>query len=299
MLEALTPGAATASPAQGRGPVKARPLAANLICGAPLYNHDFDFARQRLLAALYDAGGIQTNVARNYDDSDAIEAGDLLVSYTSQVPVDAARCEAIRRYLEKGGRWFALHASNSVRDNKVLPGILGSRFLAHPPYTRYTVAIAKPADPLLAGIEPFEVDDELYLIEQHAKIDVLLHTRWGGDAMGGSTRRDAAAHVSPSRGQRRRPVPRPGHSAREFDQPTPPAPTRPRCAGPGITRFTRSWSGAESSGPPAPRTGLAARCSRTRRAGQSFDTRRTRKAWPTTNRATLRPTAAPSSSADR
>ena len=40
-----------------------------------MYNHDFDFVRQRLLAALYEAGGIQTNVSRNYDDSDAIESG--------------------------------------------------------------------------------------------------------------------------------------------------------------------------------------------------------------------------------
>lgn len=163
---------------------QARPLQANLICGGPLYNHDFDFARQRLLAALYDAGGIHTNVARTYDDSEAIETGDLLVSYTSQVPVDGARCEAIRRYLEKGGRWFALHASNSVRDNTILPGILGSRFLAHPPYRHFPVAIAKPGDPLLAGIEPFEVDDELYVSEQNGDIDVLLYTRWGGEAMG-------------------------------------------------------------------------------------------------------------------
>jgi type 1 glutamine amidotransferase len=46
------------------------------------------------------------------------------------------------------------------------------------------VSIAKPNDPLLAGIEPFGVDDELYLIEQNGEIDVLLHTRWGGEAMG-------------------------------------------------------------------------------------------------------------------
>jgi uncharacterized protein len=184
LLDALAPDAANAAAAQARGAVRARPLIANLICGAPLYNHDFDFARQRLLAALYEAGGIQTNVARNYDDSEAIESGDLLVSYTSQVPVDAARCEAIRRYLAKGGRWFALHASNSVRDNTVLPGILGSRFLAHPPYRHFGVSIAKPADPLLAGIAPFEVDDELYVIEANGDIDVLLHARWGGDAMG-------------------------------------------------------------------------------------------------------------------
>jgi type 1 glutamine amidotransferase len=226
-------GTPAASAAQGPGPATPKPLKANLICGAPLYNHDFDFARQRLLTALYEAGGLQTNVARNYDDSDAIETGDLLVSYTSQVPVEAARCEAIRRYLEKGGRWFALHASNSVRDNKILPGLLGSRFLAHPPYTRYAVSIAKPTDPLLAGIEPFEVDDELYLVEQSGDIDVLLHTRWGGTAMG----RTFDEKMQPLMYRHR--VGNGGvlylalgHSAREFDRPAAAGPNQATLRGP-------------------------------------------------------------------
>ena len=232
-LDGLTLGTATASAAQGRGGVQVKPLMANLVCGGRIYNHDFDFARQRLLTALYEAGGIQTNVARNYDDSDAIVSGDLLVSYTSQVPVEAERCEAIRRYLEKGGRWFALHASNSVGNNTILPGILGSRFLAHPPYKRYTVSIAKPGDPLLAGIEPFEVDDELYLIEQNGDIDVLLQTRWGGEAMG----RTFAEAMQPLMYRHR--VGNGGvlylalgHSAREFDRPKPPGPDQATLRGP-------------------------------------------------------------------
>src|SRR4030081_2275682 len=123
------------------------PLAANLICGSPARNHDFDFARRKLLDALYAAGGIRTDVFSNYDDASAIEAGDLLVSYTSQVPVGAEQCAARRGYLERGGRWFAIHASNSVRDNTDLPGILGSRFITHPPYLHFNVQVMQPHDP--------------------------------------------------------------------------------------------------------------------------------------------------------
>ena len=39
------------------------PLLANLICGSPARNHDFDFARRHLLDALYAAGAIRTDVA--------------------------------------------------------------------------------------------------------------------------------------------------------------------------------------------------------------------------------------------
>jgi type 1 glutamine amidotransferase len=112
--------------------------------------------------------------------------GDLLVTYTSQVSISEKASAAIRRWLEKGGRWFALHASNSVLQNTVMPKILGSRFITHPPYRTFAVDIAKPEDPLLEGIAPFEIADELYVIENVTNdIEILLSTRWGGKAFGG------------------------------------------------------------------------------------------------------------------
>lgn len=161
------------------------PLIANLITGSPVRNHDFDFARIRLGQAIYDAGEIRTDAWNNYDAAEAIAGGDMIVSYTSQVPVEKEACDAIRQFLERGGRWFAIHASNSVKDNAYLPGILGSRFITHPAYSHFPVTISRPNDPLLEGIEPFEVDDELYVIEEHGDIEVLLETHWGGEALGG------------------------------------------------------------------------------------------------------------------
>lgn len=161
-----------------------KPLLANLVCGSPTRNHDFDFARRALLEALYAAGDIRTDCWNNYDNGDAILAGDLLVSYTSQVLVSDDNCAALRQYLERGGRWFAVHASNSVLANQHLPGILGSRFLAHPPYMHYTVCVTRPSDPLVADVPTtFEVDDELYVIDYADDVEVLLNTEWGGEAM--------------------------------------------------------------------------------------------------------------------
>ena len=162
------------------------PLVANLVCGSPHRNHDFDFARLRLAQSLYDANEIRVDCFQNYEDQAAILAGDLLVSYTSQVTVSDEACATLRRYLERGGRWFALHASNSVLQNPHLPKILGTRFLSHPPYRKFTVQVTRQDEPLLEGIEPFEVEDELYCIENcTSDIEVLLHTRWGGEAFGG------------------------------------------------------------------------------------------------------------------
>jgi type 1 glutamine amidotransferase len=209
------------------------PLLANLVCGSPARNHDFDLARIRLAEALYQAGGIRTDAFSTFDAGDAIEAGDLLVSYTSQVPVAEPQCEALRRFLERGGRWFAIHGSNSVRDNPYLPSILGSRFLAHPPYTRFAVSISKPEDPLVTGLDPFEVDDEIYVIEHADDIDILLHTHWGGDAMGRLVELDRRPLMY------RRQVGEGGvlylalgHCNRPFDKPRPDAPDSPDRRGP-------------------------------------------------------------------
>ena len=211
------------------------PLLANLVCGSPARNHDFDFARRALLDALYAAENIRTDVWNNYDAGAALEAGDLLVSYTSQVPVADENCESLRRFLERGGRWFAIHASNSVRDNPHLPGILGSKFITHPPYMRYSVTVSAPSDPLLDDLPPsFEVDDELYIIEQHADFEVLLETRWGGEAFGNR-----------SFPEERRPLMYRhrvgeggvlylalGHANRPFDKPRPDMPDSPDRRGP-------------------------------------------------------------------
>jgi type 1 glutamine amidotransferase len=162
------------------------PLVANLICGSPRRNHDFDFARVRLAAALHDAYGIHVDCFQDYENSAAILAGDVLVTYTSQVPVTDTACAALRSYLENGGRWFALHGSNSVLQNPHLPQILGSRFISHPPFQRFTVQVTRPTDPLFADLADFEIADELYCIENCTQdIEILLHTRWGGEAIGG------------------------------------------------------------------------------------------------------------------
>ncbi|WP_214621689.1 ThuA domain-containing protein [Sphingobium nicotianae] len=171
--------------AQSKALAMSTPQIAALITGSPNRNHDYDFFRIRLNQALYDAYGIKADCYNDYEDAAAILGCDMLVTYTSQVVVSETASSALRHYLEQGGRWFALHSTNSVAGNQVLPQILGTRFLSHPPYQRFPVKVTKPSDPLLEGIADFEVEDELYCMETvTSDIEVLLHTRWGGEGFG-------------------------------------------------------------------------------------------------------------------
>ena len=90
---------------------------------------------------------------------------------------------------------------------------LGSQFVAHPPIAPYPVEITAPDHWLVAGIESFDTDDELYLCEHadrdaaapvhrygHARIGICsnAHTHAQTDAIRdfpGNT--DAAQHTDP------------------------------------------------------------------------------------------------------
>ena len=155
--------------------------------------HDIDYARCQLLNLLGELPQVRTRVGEDYRDIDTIERADTLITYTVDVIPDEATAERLKTWVESGRRWLALHGTNSIlkwskahkaweapRNAATLMQTLGSQFLAHPPIAPYTVEVTQPHDPLVAGIEPFAADDELYLSELHPPIEVLLHTRWSG-----------------------------------------------------------------------------------------------------------------------
>ena len=174
--------------------VNTRPIRCVLFAGGKY--HDIDFARLELLKLLGQDERIRTRVFEDYDHVDAIEQADIVVSYTCDVVPGLPAQEALRAFLERGGRWYALHGTNSILrwlanglvDSPRLAPLymqtLGSMFIAHPPIAPYRVTVADPDHPLVAGVEPFETTDELYLLETYGDLHVLLETEFAGEATG-------------------------------------------------------------------------------------------------------------------
>lgn len=160
--------------------------------------HDIDFARLQLLGLLGEHPHVRVTVAPDYEDHEAIARSSFLVSYTCDVRPSLAAQEALRSWVEGGGRWLALHGTNAALDlprpngvesPRVFPlwaDTLGSQFVAHPPIHPYLVDVVEPDHWLVRGIEPFTTDDELYLMEHadRAALRPLLATRWEGEATG-------------------------------------------------------------------------------------------------------------------
>jgi type 1 glutamine amidotransferase len=169
------------------------PIHAYLVCGGRY--HDIDYARARLLELLLETPEIRTRVAEDYRDTAAIAESDFLITYTCDVRPPPEQQQALADFVSRGGRWLALHGTNAVlemlahgvetpRSHPTLMQTLGSQFLAHPPIAPYRVTPSAPEHPLVAGIEPFEAEDELYLCEYHGEITPLLETRFSGQAPG-------------------------------------------------------------------------------------------------------------------
>jgi type 1 glutamine amidotransferase len=173
-----------------------KPILDAVLVAAGKY-HDIDFARLELLKLLAEHDNVRVRVCADYADTAAIASAKFLVSYCCDVRPSEAQQDALASFVRGGGRWIALHGTNAALDftpNGVdaprcfprLAHTLGSQFIAHPPIAPYRVKRSDPNHPLVAGIEEFDTDDELYLSEYHEreKLQPLLETEYSGDAKG-------------------------------------------------------------------------------------------------------------------
>ncbi len=191
-LSTTAPGATGSDP---KAPAR-RPCRAMLIAGGQY--HDIDHARLALLAMLAERPFVRTRVESGYDALDALASADCLVTYTCNLAPDASGVASITSFLQRGGRWLALHGTNSLlaqneagrwyapEDASGFMQLLGSQFAAHPPIAPYEVKTRKADDPLVAGIGDFLVEggDELYYVRRFGEIDVVLEAAAQGPAKG-------------------------------------------------------------------------------------------------------------------
>src|SRR5687768_9910382 len=118
-----------------------------------------DYARLELLKLLGEHDHARVKVREDYADLTALANARLLVTYTCEVIPDDAQTAALEAFVRDGGRWLALHGTNSVlkyakgkgwEAPRTAPGfmrLLGSQFVAHPPIAPYRVRLTRNDDP--------------------------------------------------------------------------------------------------------------------------------------------------------
>ena len=175
----------------------------HLICAAEF--HDAAYARRELLGLIAEDDRIVASCTGDFRDTEALAAADLLVTYTSNVFPDGAQRAVLERWLAAGGRWLAIHGSAAYTEFRPpavniggieLPGLtdtpdrqpaymdlLGVRFVSH--LAPQPITVRPVSDhPVVRGLPPFIVVDEPYILELRGDCEVLLESRFTGEAPG-------------------------------------------------------------------------------------------------------------------
>ncbi|HSF30521.1 MAG TPA: ThuA domain-containing protein [Candidatus Tectomicrobia bacterium] len=178
-------------------PAKVHVITGGFPPGSPA-GHDMDYARLRILQLLHEHPHVLATVANDFMDvARWLPDSQLLITYVAGPHPTDEQDEVIRRWLEAGGRWFALHGTSGGKAVRVGEtrsarkmvktshhNTLGSFFLNHPPVRKFRVHVIDRDHALTRGLPAsFEVIDELYLIEvQHpSACHVLLTTELAKD----------------------------------------------------------------------------------------------------------------------
>lgn len=159
--------------------------------------HDFDSVRLDLLTLAAEDNRLRLRVSSSFEEvGDGAAAPDptFLISYTCNVAPSDIAISRLQNFLAGGGRWVTLHATNALLDwrpegvagapiTHPFLSLMGSSFQAHPPLGQFTVEPVS-AHPVVAGLGPFDVEDELYLADLDGAAEVLMATRFSGMAPG-------------------------------------------------------------------------------------------------------------------
>jgi len=161
-----------------------KPIRVHVVTGGfppgSFAGHDMDYARLRLLGLLQENPLVLATTGNDFSDiARWLPGSRMLITYVAGPYPNDEHDEFMRRWLDAGGRWLALHGTSGGKAapvdgqrwvRKMVKGsyhtTLGCFFLNHPPVRKFRVEVTNRSHPLTAGIgASFETMDELYLIE--------------------------------------------------------------------------------------------------------------------------------------
>ena len=92
--------------------VKIKPHHVHLICNAKY--HDTDFARSELVNLFSEHDDLGVSISQDYSDFYKFKDSDLLITYTCDLSPAQEEVDALRSFLNEGGKWFGLHGTNAL-----------------------------------------------------------------------------------------------------------------------------------------------------------------------------------------
>lgn len=142
-----------------------------LLMGGPDY-HNLPFHFAELAGILAGEGGVDLRITTDLGtlNTQTLADYDVIVNWSTFVQPSAEQVDALLAAIEGGTGFFAIHGGSATFWNSApYLTMLGSRFVQHDPYKAFLVEIEDREHPIMAGIENFLIEDELY--EQGGKVE--------------------------------------------------------------------------------------------------------------------------------
>lgn len=131
-----------------------------------------------------EKAGFTVKLTEDRDDflKERIAPFDVILCYTTGEDLTEAQREGFMGAIRGGKGYVAVHsAADSWVNTPGYMNMVGGRFLGHPHYwPKLTINIKNRNHPVVAGIEDFEIEEELYLMETYGHFEIIMSTHFIG-----------------------------------------------------------------------------------------------------------------------
>jgi type 1 glutamine amidotransferase len=140
----------------------------------------------RLFAPFLESQGYETLLSETLDiylDTATMERMDLIVPIWTMGTITGEQERGLLSAVKAGTGLAGWHGcmADSFRQNTEYQFMVGGQWVAHPGgVIDYTVHISKPGDPLVAGLNDFQMHSEQYYMHIDPQIEVLATTTFSG-----------------------------------------------------------------------------------------------------------------------
>jgi hypothetical protein len=158
-------------------------------------NHGFDKSAPIIHDFLSEADGVTSTLtddpsvlaSSELGDYDAVIHGSGFTRAVRQeggpvvweAVLSDAQEDGLFDFVASGGGFVGIHGTAWCIGGRAV-GLLGGHANWHPPGDTFTVDIADSAHAITAGVEPFEVEDEIYMSAWDPTINILATAKWSG-----------------------------------------------------------------------------------------------------------------------
>jgi type 1 glutamine amidotransferase len=146
------------------------PVKVLVFVGTEGIYHDHEGQGRFLVGLLNKDPQIQAYFSQDYAIMTAGLGGyDATLFFTDVGNFSQEQGQGLLEFIEGGGGFFGLHTADaSFQDNAGYHQMLNGFFDGHSPYMDFKVEITDAADPIVAGLQDFEVRDELHYLKHDA-----------------------------------------------------------------------------------------------------------------------------------